>query len=279
MRIGVVAPSARIDQSVAERVAAVAAARFGDGAPELVFHPQCFLSSGHFAGDDAARAAAFLEVANDTGFDALWFARGGYGACRLAETVLPKLTDAARDKRYLGYSDAGFLLAGMYAQGFDTLAHGPMVSDIRRDGGEAAVERALAWLIAGDPATLEPHASAQTPAAAFNLTILSQLLGTPWQPDLTGHLLMLEEVDEPMYRIDRSLFHVTSNPAIRRVAGIRLGRVSEIVPNDPDFELTEEEVIDHWCAKAGIPYLGRADIGHDIANKVVPFGRGPSVSS
>ncbi|MEQ8698148.1 MAG: LD-carboxypeptidase [Bauldia litoralis] len=279
MRIGVVAPSARIDQSVAERVAAVAGARFGDGAPELVFHPQCFLSSGHFAGDDAARAAAFLEVANDPGFDALWLARGGYGACRLAEAVLPKLTDAARAKRYLGYSDAGFLLAGMYAQGFDTLAHGPMVSDIRRKGGEAAVERALVWLIAGDPAALEPHVSAQAPAAAFNLTILSQLLGTPWQPDLTGHLLMLEEVDEPMYRIDRSLFHVTSNPAIRRVAGIRLGRVSEIVPNDPDFELTEEQVIDHWCAKAGIPYLGRADIGHDIANKVVPFGRGPSVSS
>lgn len=276
VRIGIVAPSAPIDQSVAERVRAVADARFGDAAPELVFHPQCYLSSGHFAGDDAARAAAFLEVANDPGFDALWFARGGYGACRLADSVLPNLAEAARAKRYLGYSDAGFLLAGLYALGFETLAHGPMASDIRRDGGAAAVDRALAWLVNEDRAALEPHVSAQAPAAAFNLTILSQLLGTPWQPDLTGHLLMLEEVEEPMYRIDRYLFHVTSNPAIRRVAGIRLGRCNDILPNDPDFERTEEEVIEYWCAKAGIPYLGRADIGHDIGNKVVPFGRGPS---
>ncbi len=213
MRIGIVAPSARIDEAVAGRVAAVAAARYGDAAPELVFHPQCYLSSGHFAGDDAARAAAFLEVANDPGFDALWFARGGYGACRLAEAVLPKLTEAARAKRYLGYSDAGFLLAGMYAQGFDGLAHGPMASDVRRAGGEAAVERALDWLVRADPATLEPHVSADTPAAAFNLTILSQLIGTPFQPDLAGHVLMLEETEEQMYRIDRYLFHVTSNPA------------------------------------------------------------------
>jgi muramoyltetrapeptide carboxypeptidase len=275
MRIGIVAPSARIDEGVAGQVAALAAARYGDAAPELVFHPQCYLSSGHFAGDDAARAAAFLAVANDPGIDALWFARGGYGACRLAEAVLPRLTEAARAKRYLGYSDAGFLLAGMYVQGFPGLAHGPMPSDIRRDGGEEAVARALAWLVDRDPAVLEPTASPDAPAAAFNLTILSQLLGTPWQPDLAGHVLMLEEVEEPMYRIDRYLFHVTSNPAIRRVAGIRFGRCVDVLPNDPPFEQTEDQVIEHWCAQSGIPYLGRADIGHDIGNKVVPFGAAP----
>jgi muramoyltetrapeptide carboxypeptidase len=75
-----------------------------------------------------------------------------------------------------------------------------------------------------------------------------------------------------MYRIDRALFHVTSNPGIRRVEGIRLGRISDIPPNDPDFGQSEEDVTRHWCAVAGIPYLGRADIGHDSDNKVVPFG-------
>ena len=85
---------------------------------------------------------------------------------------------------------------------------------------------------------------------------------------------MLEEVSEPMYRIDRSLFHITSNPAIRRVAGIMLGRCSDITPNDPDFGMNEEEVARHWCQKSGIPWLGRADIGHDADNKVVPFGSG-----
>ncbi len=105
------------------------------------------------------------------------------------------------------------------------------------------------------------------------MVVLSQLLGTPLQPDLAGHVLMLEEVTEQMYRIDRFLFHITSNPGIRRVAGIMLGRCSEIPPNEPDFGQTEEQVARHWCGVSGIPYLGRADIGHDIDNKVVPLGR------
>jgi muramoyltetrapeptide carboxypeptidase len=121
---------------------------------------------------------------------------------------------------------------------------------------------------------LEPSlASDPRPAAAFNLTILSSLIGTPWQPDLTGHVLMLEDIGEYLYRIDRALFHVTSNPAIRRVAGLRLGRISQIPDNDPDFGMTEEEVARYWCERAGIPWLGRADIGHDAGNTVVPFGR------
>lgn len=242
---------------------------------ELSFHPQCFLSAGHFAGDDAARAAAFLEIANDAGFDALWFGRGGYGTCRIAAAVLPQLNDAARAKTYLGYSDAGVLLAGLYAHGFAGVVHGPMPSDIARTGGEAAVARALAFLAKRTPATLEASISAGGKVAAFNIMTLSQLIGTALQPDLSGHVLMLEEVSEYMYRIDRSLFHITSNSAIRRVAGIRLGRCSAVPPNDPDFGQTEEQVAQHWCAVAGICYLGRADIGHDIDNKVVPFGAAP----
>jgi muramoyltetrapeptide carboxypeptidase len=267
------APGTRIDRAVAERVAAVAA-RCAPST-EIWFHPQCFLKSGHFAGDDATRAQAFLDIANDAGFDALWFARGGYGACRIAETVLAGLTDVAKAKTYLGYSDTGYLLAALYTKGFTELAHGPMPSDILREGGEAAVQRALAYLTRRAPETLETSVSSGMPHAAFNIVVLSQMLGTPIQPNLTGHVLMLEEVAEYMYRIDRSLFHITSNPAVRRVAGIKLGRCSSIPPNDPDFGQTEEDIVRHWCAVSGVAYLGRADIGHDIDNRVVPFGRLP----
>src|SRR6058998_3684262 len=88
VKIGIVAPSSRLEPAMAERVI------------ELAFHSQCFLSSGHFAGSDALRAAAFVEVANDPSFDALWFGRGGYGSCRIAEDALPKLNGAARGKTY-----------------------------------------------------------------------------------------------------------------------------------------------------------------------------------
>ena len=116
MRIRIVAPSTPILPEAAERVSAVASRGFPG--VELVFHPQCFLSHRHFAGDETVRAGAFLEVANDDGFDALWFARGGYGSCRIAEEVLARLGPAARRKAYLGYSDAGYMLAALYRAGF-----------------------------------------------------------------------------------------------------------------------------------------------------------------
>ena len=269
MRIGVVAPSTPITREVAERVTALAAEHFPH--VELRFHEQCFLSHNHFAGPDHVRADVFVEVANDPATDALWFARGGYGSCRIVEGVLARLGPAARNKAYLGYSDAGFMLAGLYAARIGEVAHGPMAMDVRREGGDAAIRRALGWLTAGDAETLEPNAGS-APCAAFNLTVFSQLLGTPLQPDLAGHVLMLEDVSEYMYRTDRSMFHITSNPGVRQVRGIMLGRCSEVPENDPDFGETEEEVFRHWCERSGIPFLGRADIGHDAANKVVPFG-------
>jgi muramoyltetrapeptide carboxypeptidase len=270
LRVGIVAPGSRLEPSTARRVTDLAAERHPE--LELTFHPQCQMSWGHFAGSDAARIAAFVEIANDASFDAVWFGRGGYGACRIAEAALPKLNDAARRKTYLGYSDAGVLLAGLYARGFEGVAHGPMPADITREGGDEAVARALAYLSHRAAETLEPSIAPARKAVAFNMMILSQLIGTPLQPDLGDHVLMLEEVSEYMYRIDRTLFHITSNPAIRRVAGIRLGRCNAIPPNEPDFGQTEVEIVEHWSRVSGIPYLGRADIGHDAANKIVPFG-------
>jgi len=271
--IGIVAPASRLEPAVAEATSELVGRLYPDRAPELRFHPQCFLASGHFAGDDETRASAFLEVANDESVDALWFARGGYGSGRLAERVLAGLMPAGSRKTYLGYSDTGALLAALYTRGFGGLAHGPVPADLRRVGGEAAVERALRFLVDQAPSALEPTVSADGLTAAFNITVLSHLIGTPWQPDLTGHVLMLEDVSEHMYRIDRALLHITANPAIRRVAGIRLGRCSAIPPNEPDFGQTAEQVVRHWCEVSGIPYLGRADIGHDVDNRVVPLGR------
>ena len=268
------APAGTVRADVPQSVQAIAADLYPERTPEIYFHPQCFLSCDHFAGTDAERAEALIEVANDPDFDAVWFGRGGYGSCRIAEAVLPRLNAAARAKTYLGYSDLGALLAALYGAGFAHVAHGPMTQDIVREGGEAAIRRALAWLVERSPQSVEATvADGAAPTAAFNIATLSHILGTPLQPDLTGHVLMLEEVSEYMYRIDRYMFHVTSNPGIRQVAGIRLGRCSHVPENEPHFGRSEEEVARYWCERSGVAYLGRADIGHDADNKVVPFGR------
>ena len=272
MRIAVTAPSRPISPETADRVRRLAAERW-DAAVELVFHPQCFLEHGHFAGPDAARAEAFAEAANDPKVDAVWFARGGYGSGRMVEAAMRKLEPAARGKRFLGYSDGGVLLAALRKAGFEGAAHGPMVDDVRREDGEAAALRSLAWLVDGDPGALEPSLRDDPrPALAFNVAIVSGLLGTPWEPEFEGRVLMLEEVAEPTYRTDRMLWQLTSNPGVRRAAGIRFGRFNQVVANDPEFGRDEEDIAREWCERSGIAVLGAADIGHDAANKVVPFG-------
>lgn len=274
MKIGIVAASSRLSKERADRVAEWFERNIPDRSVSVVFHEVSFGKHGHFAGDDASRARAVIEYGNDPRIDAVWFGRGGYGSCRIAEAVMAGLKPIAREKKWLGYSDAGSILAGLYRLGFPHVAHGPMASDALRS--DATAWRAINWLTKGDPASLEPSLKGETrPAVAFNLSIIDALVGTAIEPDLTGHVLMLEDLSEPLYRIDRMLWHLTGQPSIRRVAGIRLGRVSDIVANEPDFGQTPEEMVRYWCARSGIPYLGAADIGHDADNKIVPFGRSP----
>ena len=272
MKIGIVAVSSRFARDRGRAIEDWFLANFPEREVAATIHPSSYKKSGHFSGDDASRAEAFVEYANDPEIDAIWFARGGYGSCRIAEAVMPRLTDVARAKRYLGYSDVGSMLAILYRNGFEHVAHGPMASDGVRNDDTAW--RALNWLRKGVSSSWEPSLHTDDrPAVAMNLTVLDQLLGTTLEPDLTEHVLMVEDVSEAAYSIDRMMFHLTSQPSIRRVAGIRAGRFTAVVPNVPDFGMTGEQIVEFWCRRSGIPYLGPADIAHDRDNKVVPFGQ------
>jgi muramoyltetrapeptide carboxypeptidase len=264
--IAICAPSRPFTRDDAGRVMALAEAEFPQA--ELHFHPQCFEEVGHFAGSDTLRLAALLECANDPAFDAVWFVRGGYGAVRIAEDAVAGMMRGARDKTFLGYSDGGALLAGLYRAGIGRQVHGPMPTDIRRTGGEAAVRRSLAFLC-GDRSGVDPAVD-DRPTVALNLMTLAMICGTPLMPNLTGHVVMVEEVCEHLYAVDRLFFHVTAQ--LDGIAGLRLGRVTEVPENDRPFGAEPEQIARHWCERHHIPFLGTADIGHDAANKIVPFG-------
>lgn len=265
MRIAIVAPSCTLKRDAARRVEEIAGAR---GDLELMIHPQCFLTAGHFAGTDQARLDALRQVMADPSVDAVWFARGGYGSNRIAEQALLDIPNAAQSKTFMGYSDAGFLLAGLHKVGLK-VAWGPMPQDALRPDGEKAVERALDWLVSSDAKAVEP--SIEGPAMAFNLTVLSNLVGTPLEPDFTDVDLMIEEVGEHLYRIDRSMFHVTANPNVKKVRRLRLGRITDVLANDPEFGNDAMAIVEQWCARSEIAFGGLADIGHDTRNKIVPF--------
>ena len=287
-RIAICAPATPITRFIAEGVSALAAREF----PRLTlaFHEQCFAEEGHFAGTDAVRLAALLDCANDPAADAVWLAKGGYGTNRVAGEAVARMDAAARDKVFLGYSDCGYLLAALYRAGMGRPVHGPMPVDIGRERGEMAVRRALAFLSGSDGGVsagsgagedggegLEPSLDGRTPAVAFNLMTLAMLAGTELMPDLTGHVVMVEEVGEYLYAVDRLFFHLM--PHLSGIAGLRLGRIGGVPENDRPFGSTPEEIARYWCERGGIPFLGPAEIGHDVDNRILPFGLAASAAA
>jgi len=266
-KIAICAPASPITRETADATEALVAAEFPMHSVE--FHDQCFERSGHFAGDDLTRLTAFLELANDPSYEAIWFARGGYGSNRIAEAALPRLNEAARAKTYVGFSDCGYIMGALYRAGIGQCAHGSMPVNARSEGGREAARRVLRWF-AGDNSGLEPSLDGTTPTAAFNLITLAMMAPTPLMPDLTDHVLMVEEVSEHLYSVDRIFFSLAGS--LPRLAGLRLGEVSDVPENDNPFGRSIEDIAQFWCARAGIPYLGRAEVGHTDTNKVVPFG-------
>ena len=216
--------------------------------------------------------AAFLEFANDPGIDAIWFLRGGYGANRLLahDHAAARPGGAAQDvSRLFGRRlscSARFTRGG---------SAGPSTARWRATSGASVATRRWRARSAGWCAAIARGWSrgwAGRPAAAFNLTILTALAGTPWLPDLADHVLLVEEVSEAMYAIDRKLFQLAHATQLKGIAGIRLGALTDVQPNDPPWGEEPDAMMTRWCGEMGVPYLGRAEIGHTQANRVVPFG-------
>ncbi len=274
-KIAICAPATPISREHAAALDALVGQEFPEHS--VTFHEQCFERHGHFAGDDLRRLTALLECSNDPAFDAVWFAKGGYGSNRIAEAAVAQMNASARAKTYVGFSDCGYLLAALYRAGIGQCAHGSMPVSARSETGREAVRRVLRWF-GGDNSGLESSLDGVTPAAAFNLITLAMLAKTPMMPDLSGHVLMVEEVSEHLYAIDRMFFALAGS--MPRLAGLRLGAITAVPENYVEFGQSDEDIARYWCDRAGIPYLGRAEIGHTSTNRVVPFGlAGPARSA
>ncbi|APG63645.1 hypothetical protein LPB140_06140 [Sphingorhabdus lutea] len=269
LHIGLCAPATAIDHELGASLEAIVKRDYP--LLHLNIHPQCYANHGHFAGDDAARRDAFVSMANDPNIDIIWFAKGGYGSCRIAEEAAPLLTNAARQKIYIGYSDIGNMLSMLAKNKIGFPVHGPMPIDLSRVGGEAAVRRVLDWLSGSASIDAVLGRQFNEPLLPINLMTLSMLLGTNIMPDLSGHIVMVEDVGEYHYAIDRLFFHVIGNLKKMKAAGLMIGRFGAIPENDRAFGMDIEQMARYWCDKMDLPFLGHADMGHDVDNKIIPF--------
>ena len=271
--VGVVSPSAAIDRERLERgVTALKAMGF-----RVKVSRHALDRAAIVAGPDAVRARELQAFFADPEIDAIFAARGGYGAGR----ILPLLDFAAiarTPKVFMGFSDATFILNALVGRAGMVCFHGPMVAmDFARGLGEASLAH-LRRLLAGETASFELSARAALKAGVAEgevvggcLSMVAAAVGTPYAPPLDGAVLFLEDTGEKAYRIDRMLVQLAQAGALARVAAVVFGALRPPDGSEAEHRLIGECVAEH-AALLDCPVLAGIEAGHGSANFTIPFG-------
>jgi muramoyltetrapeptide carboxypeptidase len=241
---------------------------------EPVLAPSARLRQRYLAGPDAARAADLQSAIDDDTIDAIWAMRGGYGTVRL----LPMLDFTrllARPKAFIGFSDNTTLhlaLARLQLVSF----HGPHAAAEFPPLTEECFRRVL---LSTEPAGVLPTTSAPTtlqggsaegPLAGGNLALLAAACGTSVSLQGAGCIILIEDVGEPVYRVDRMLTQLARAGALEGALALGFGRFSEIDP--PEDEDAMHELLHEFAAPLGIPAVSGLPFGHVDENWTLPFG-------
>jgi muramoyltetrapeptide carboxypeptidase len=255
---------------------------------EPKFAPNLTARAGYLAGDDEARAAAFMAMHADPEVRALMAVRGGWGCAR----ILPLLDYGrlARDpKLFVGFSDNTALHLALQAHTGVVSIHGPNAS-----AGWTPVDwqsfRTLAFegemplytvptetaggfgRFAGRLRTFAPG-KARGRLLGGNLSVLSALVGTPFLPDFSGAILFLEDTNEAEYRIDRMLTQLALSGVLGKVAGVVFGQCTRCTNPDSGYaNYTIYEVMDQHLGKLGVPAFQGGNFGHMAGQWSLPEG-------
>lgn len=267
--VAVVAPSSPFDPDALEK----GLQRLRMAGLEPRHDPGIFAKHRYLAGDDARRLSELQRAIDDPAVRAIWMARGGYGLMRLLGRL--DLGRLAQDPKILvGFSDATALHAAFGLAGV-TSVHGPMVARLPLEPPRSQ-ERVLAMLTSAEPpAALEGGRSIAAGAAegrlrGGNLAMLGQLVGTPFMPDFHGAILVLEDVGERPYKLDRLWTHLSLAGALEGVAGVVLGQLTDC--EEPGADYTASAVLEELIAALGVPAVAGLTFGHGGENLALPLG-------
>ena len=228
---------------------------------------------GYLAGKDESRRRQLTTSINNQNIRGILCSRGGYGATRLLENW--QWPTISTPKWLIGFSDITALLWTFSKKDFPCV-HGPLLTTLATEP-EWSIQR-LFDLVEGRP--LEPlkgngwgGGQARGYLMPANLTVATHLLGTKYQPDLSGTILALEDTNEVPYRIDRMLTHWRMAGILSQVKGIALGRFSKCSPGRiTHTEFTVEEVLRDRLADLNIPVVSDLPFGHDSPNAALSVG-------
>ena len=237
--------------------------------------PHALERHGYFAGRDADRLADLNAALADDTVDAVWCLRGGYGAMRL----LPHLDYAAvarRPKTLLGYSDITALHAAIGGRANLVTLHGPVARNPLTPFSRDSLERAA--IRAEDSCGVAPGARVIRPGrtegrlAGGNLALLAALAGTPWAPKLDGAILVLEDINEAIYRVDRMLVQLQLAGMLAGVRAIVFGHCTDCAEEEGEGRRTLDDVLREVADALAIPCLAGVPLGHIDDQWTFPLG-------
>jgi muramoyltetrapeptide carboxypeptidase len=275
--LGVVAPSSAIRDGKLERGVSM----LEDRGFKVELAPHVHDRWGYLAGLDERRAADFTEMFRRADIAGVICARGGYGAARMVSLAD---WDAVRasPKVLIGYSDITTL--HLAAERFADLVtfHGPMVTSLGPGISELSVETLIRSVtVAEPPGLIEDPARparclvpgrAQGRLAGGCITLLCSALGTPYAPDFTDRIVVLEDTDEALYRVDRMLMQLAASGLLDRAAGFIVGTVSNLLDEQAEHALRLEDMWHQYLVPLGKPTIVDFPIGHVDSPLTLPLG-------
>ena len=222
----------------------------------------------YFSGRDQERAGELARAWTDPSIDAVISLGGGWGSARVLEAgfEFPR-----RPKWSLGFSDSCSLLLAQWAAGLPGAIHGST------SGPEDQWQRTVDLLKGRPVAPLDGRGIVPGVGEGFlvvtNLTVGTHLIGTPWMPHLDGTILVLEDVGEAPYRVDRMLTQWRSAGLLDKVAGVACGRFSGMEDDIQPGDFSMEEILENRLGGLGVPLVVNLPIGHGLPNQALPLGQ------
>jgi muramoyltetrapeptide carboxypeptidase len=266
--IGIASPASPADRKPLE--AGLAILRQWGYAPRL--GRRGIRKKRYLAGSDAERAEELMELFQDPEVEAILCARGGYGAMRLLD-LLDYREIKKNPKLFVGFSDITALLLAFWKKSRLLTLHGPMVTTLARLTAASRDQfrftlRGVFWESLPLPRQGKIHGGqGQGLLLGGNLTLLSHLIGTSFEPDWDRAILFVEDDGESGYRLDRLFVHLRLSGALGRVRGLLLGQL-----NDPGLGKRDFELIRETFAGLDIPIWQGLPFGHGRQNWTLPVG-------
>ncbi len=285
--IGIIAPASFVEKQADVDEARTTIESLGF---KTVFATHIMDRYGYLAGQDRDRAEDVNEMFRRDDVHGIIALRGGWGCLRMIEYLDYELI-RRHPKVVMGYSDITTMLNAIYHRTGLITFHGPVAISTYNEYTNEYLKKAIftpepIGLVAQPPQGEQENddtsivslgcGTGSGPLMGGNLSLIVTMLGTPFEIDMKGKVLFLEEVGEEPYRVDRMLTHLLVAGQLQKLAGLVIGKFTKCVPRrvDPEYpsSFTVEELFLDRIAPLKIPAISGVMIGH-IKNKVtMPIG-------